>query len=150
MGFTKRIQGLEEIPAKQLIPIGGTTYTAAQLKAIFQAGIEALKTLTDKEAEAKQAAEAFRNAKAVALGLETGLKQWAFAAYGTTSPIPSQLGFAPRKQAVRSVDGKKQAVAQAHATRKARHTLGPKAKLAIKGTVVVPTVPAVPETSVAN
>jgi hypothetical protein len=79
-----------------------------------------------KEAEAK---EFLKEAKAGAA-----------ATFGESSVEFQKMGFSPRKKArALSSDEKKLKVARAAATRVARHTLGSKAKRAVKGAVVAPT-----------
>jgi hypothetical protein len=53
----------------------------------------------------------------------------------TAQEAALDFGFPPPRKTVRTPEEKARAVAQALATREARHTKGPKARLAIKGTV---------------
>lgn len=63
------------------------------------------------------------------------LKQFVIGAFGTTSPKLADFGFVPRTVTPLTVEQKAAAAAKRAATRKARGTTGPKAKLAITGTV---------------
>src|SRR5690349_17141649 len=90
--YTKRLQGLRNIPAKQVISIEGTAYTAAQVIGIFQATLDAMAALTAAEGQVKQARDALYGATAVASAVDSGLKQWAFGQYGSRSQQANDLG----------------------------------------------------------
>jgi hypothetical protein len=66
---------------------------------------------------------------------DRALKGWVNSQFGVGSTQAIAFGFPAPKKPVRSPAAKVKAVAQGKATRTARHTMGPKAKLAIKGTV---------------
>ena len=70
------------------------------------------------------------------------LKRIVIGAFGDQSPKLAAFGFAIAKQAVFTEEQKAVMVAKRLATRKARGTMGPKAKLKIKG--AVPATPATP------
>ena len=139
--FTKRIQGLRGMQGKLAIPIKGKSYSPAQVQALYQACLDAATTLAVLEGQVKEGLVARDGALATCLDLEQGLKAWVNGQFGETSQTASTMGYKPRKTVVRTAKDKQQAVEQGLATRKARNTLGPKAKLQIKGTVVVPSVP---------
>jgi hypothetical protein len=65
-----------------------------------------------------------------------GLKQYVMNAFGKTSPQLADFGFAPPKVATLTAEQKQAAVLKREATRKARGTVGPKAKLAVTGETV--------------
>ena len=142
--YTKRIQALRGVPAKQWIPVEGTAYTAAQVIGIFQASLDAIEAVKVKQGTLKLAVAAEHEARAAAEAVDAGVKLWAFGQYGSRSQMANDLGYQARKVAATSVDTKQRALEQAKATRKARGTVGRKARLKIKGTIPVPTVPADP------
>ncbi len=80
-------------------------------------------------------------------GRET-LKAWVVNQYGATSKEAHDFGFPPPKKPVRTVSSKATAVERNLATREARHTMGPKKRLEVKGTMVVLTAPADPVNTV--
>jgi hypothetical protein len=67
-----------------------------------------------------------------------GWRRTIIAMFGPYNAVLSDFGITPRKKPVRSVDNKKAANEKAKATREARHTVGPKEKAKIKGTVPTP------------
>ena len=88
------------------------------------------------------------SAESARLEADTALEAWVIQEFGAGSQQALDFGFAPPKKAVRTVEEKAQAKVRAKATRAARHTMGSQQKKLIKGTVVVPTAPAAPATSV--
>jgi hypothetical protein len=135
--FTRRIQGLQSLPAKQAILINGETYTVAQAIKIFQATLDALAAVAPQEVEYRRAVASYHEALEAAQALDPGLKQWAFTLFGNKSQQATALGYEARKVATKSVDTLQRAAEKAKATRQARGTLGRKARLKVKGTVTV-------------
>ena len=75
------------------------------------------------------------------------LKDLLLAQFGNASQTLADFGLSPRKErAPMTVEQKAAAAAKRKATRAARGTTGPKAKLAIKGTVPAPVETAPPVT----
>ncbi len=133
----KLIDGLTQhastIPS---IAIGGTTYTTAAIIAVLQARIATGNAVTSTRATWQAAVQADRDkqdqSQAFVSGLRTAL-QVAFA--GQIEPL-ADFGLAPPKpQPHRTPEQKALQAKKAAATRAARHTMGPKQKAAIKGTV---------------
>lgn len=80
--------------------------------------------------------EAIRQYQAIdakATPVITGLKQFVLNTFGRNSPQLADFGFAPRKVTTLTPAKKQQAVQKRAATRAARGTKGPVAKLAITG-----------------
>jgi hypothetical protein len=67
--------------------------------------------------------------------LRMGFKQYLQSRYGKNSPELQKFGFTPAKKPQRPVAAKATGIAKNQATRKARNTIGKKAKLQIRGTV---------------
>jgi hypothetical protein len=67
--------------------------------------------------------------------------------YGPTSATLTDFGLTPRKSKARTVLSKAQAIAKSAATRVARHTLGPREKASIHGTVPPESNPPTPTPS---
>jgi hypothetical protein len=63
------------------------------------------------------------------------------ATLGPTSQTLSQFGFEPRKPRKRTAVAKAAAAQKSRATRAERHTMGPRQKAAIRGTVDKPDKP---------
>jgi hypothetical protein len=131
---TQRLNAFADyVDPNETIYIEGMAHTAAQVVALFQS------CLTDRAAVASAKAEVkARMAKRAAgekarRAAERALKPWVVSRFGTGSKEALDFGFAPPKVTVRSPEDKARAVKQAAATREARHTMGPKAKLKIRG-----------------
>lgn len=124
--------------------LGTRQFTPTELEDFIQARIDAATRVIQAKAAWVQAARAY-----VALDHETSvvladLKRFVMGAFGPQSPRLADFGFAAPKVVTLTEAQKKEAVAKRAATRKARGTLGPKAKLAIKGTPPTGAPPAMP------
>ena len=116
------------------LPVGGGTYTPAEIIQIFKDRIatnQAVQTVTAQRAAAVKADDDKR--------AQTGPTVRAFRrmVQGMFSESPDTLaafGLAPLKVATKDVATKTEAVAKALATRAARHTMGTRQKAKIKGT----------------
>jgi hypothetical protein len=117
------------------LALGGTTYTPATLVAFIQSRIDAANQVATAKATWQHAGTAYLALNKQADVVVHDLKQLVIAAFGGTSPKLADFGFAPRKVTVLTPEEKAAAAAKRAATRAARGTKGPKAKLAIKGTV---------------
>ena len=121
--------------------LGGSTYTPTTLAALIQSRIDEANAVATAKATWQSAAKTYKALDAHVTTVVHDLKQLVIGAFGSTSPKLVDFGFAARKHAVRTPAEKLASAARAKATRKARGTVGPKAKLAIKG-AVEPTPPA--------
>jgi hypothetical protein len=148
VGIKKNLQNVSNLP------LGGQTFTSASLIAFFQSRIDAANAVSAAKAQWLDAGKKYMAVDTTTDLVARGLKQYVMNAFGTTSPVLADFGFAAPKRAPQTVEQKTEAIAKRAATRKARNTMGKKAKLAIKGTVpstapatpVAPTTPAVPTT----
>jgi hypothetical protein len=115
--------------------LGGTTYTPASLVAFIQSRIDAANQSATAKAAWQHAGASYIALNKQADVVVHDLKQLVIGAFGGTSPKLADFGFAPKKVTVLTPEEKAAAAAKRAATRAARGTKGPKAKLAIKGTV---------------
>jgi hypothetical protein len=115
------------------LPLDGETYTPTSLVAFIQSRIDAANEVAAAKAAWIAATKRYATIDAKATGVVTGLKQYVMNAFGKTSPKLADFGFAARKVTTLTTEQKQQAVEKRAATRKARGTLGPVAKLAITG-----------------
>jgi hypothetical protein len=120
------------------LPVGNTSYTPAQIVQFYQdrlatsqAAVDAtaqrtaaIKADVDKQADTRSTARAFRK-------IVSGM-------FAQSPDVLATFGLAPPKVPIRSVDEKTSAVAKAKATRSARHTMGPRQKAKIHGSVPDP------------
>jgi hypothetical protein len=132
----KLIAGLQEHPPPAGLVIGSRPYTTAQAIAIIQGLIDKLRAavaarnayknaITESEAEIKTTQPFLRD-----------LRHSLQITYGDSSATLGDFGLVPRKIGTRSPEVKLAAAEKLRATRKARNTMGPKQKKAIKGNVV--------------
>jgi hypothetical protein len=63
------------------------------------------------------------------------VRHYAAVMFGTNTPEYQDFGFSPPKKAAKTAINKVKAVLQNAATRVARHTMGPKERLQVRGTV---------------
>jgi hypothetical protein len=115
------------------LTVAGTKYTAAQLAAVLQGRIDA-RNATDVAKATYQktvAAEAAQVAGSKVLLART--KTVLLAMYAGSPEVLAAMGLSERKSPVKTVEVKAAALVKSEATRLARHTTGPKAKLKITG-----------------
>jgi hypothetical protein len=136
----------KDLSTTKSIPLGGTTYTPTTLSTFIQSRIDAANEVVTAKAAWQNAAKAYLAINTQANVVVHDLKQFVIGLFGAEASQLSDFGFTPRKKTVLTPDQKVAAAAKRAATRKARGTVGPKAKLAIKGTVptTAPATPAAP------
>jgi hypothetical protein len=145
---TKRLQALKTyVDAKAQIAINGKKHKLADVVAMYQGCLNSRADLATKRSEVKAAMASRASSEQVRRVADRALKAWVTQEFGVESQQAIDFGFPPPKKAARNVGNKAKAVAQAQATRTARHTMGKKQKLSIKGTVLAPTAPAAPATN---
>ncbi len=131
------------------IKLGGTTYTPAELKAVFQAhntAIDAASALHKQWSDSVQTMDA---AAAKADSLFHLLRGALIAQYGPNANAALEaFGMtAPKPRGVKTVKTKAAAVDKTIATRAARHTMGPQQKKLVKGAPAASPSPAVTPTT---
>ncbi len=140
----------KDLHAVTSMAFGGQTYTPTSLVAFFQSRIDAANAVVTARAQWQDAVQKYKLIHATGQVVTRGLKQYVMGTYGETSPVIADFGFTPPKRVSQTPEQKAAAVAKRAATRQARHTVGKKVKLAIKGTVApAPTNPAAPANPVA-
>ena len=126
--------------------LGAQTYTPTSLVAFVQSRINAANAVITAKANWLDAVKTYEALNKQGDVVVHDLKQYVIAAFGATSSKLADFGFTPKKVTVLTPEQKAAAAAKRKATRAARGTKGPKAKLAIKGTVPATdsTTPATP------
>ena len=115
------------------IPVLGTSYTPAQIKAAIQADLDAAAATQTAYAAWLTAVQEERTKHATAHGVLVGLKTYLVAAYGKAKvDVFTDFGFTTPKAASTPPATLVAGAAKARATRAARHTMGKKQRLAIK------------------
>jgi hypothetical protein len=121
--------------------IDGVSAKTADIVAVLQARGDAAKRTLATRATWQEAVLAERNERAKSKTLVSGLRQALKVAFANSPEALADFGLSPRKAAATTPEKRVAAAAKAKATRAARHTMGPKQKKAVKGTVPQ-TVPA--------
>jgi hypothetical protein len=139
------IGGLNDLKAKltSMLLVGAVVPTN-DLVAALQSRIDARKTTESTRATWQTAVQAERDLEDKTKPLVSALKQSLLASFAGDIDTLAKFGLTPRRQHVPTPDEKVAAAAKGKATRAARHTLGPKQRASIKGTV--PTSPPTPST----
>ena len=137
------------------ILLGAQAFTPTSLVAFLQSRIDAANAVLVAKANWQNASKTYTALNKQGTVVVHDLKQYVIAAFGATSSKLADFGFTPKKVTVLTPEQKAAAAAKRAATRKARNTLGPKAKLAITGTVpstgsAAPATPAAPAASPAQ
>lgn len=132
---TKTMEGVDKhFSGVATLSLGGTDMTPAQIKAVYQADIDAQKALDAARSQVKEMVAKKRQTRAGARANRKLLKAYVVGTMGAQAVVVLEdLGIEPPKPPGRKkVAVKAQAVAQAKATRGLRHTMGSREKLKIK------------------
>jgi hypothetical protein len=114
--------------------IAGKKYTPAQVVEIFQARIDRANVVLATRATWRGAVKIERAGLVETKQFASAVRQAVLSMFGTAGSTLADFGLSARKpRRELTSDEKVQAVARAKATRRARHTLGKKQKLAITG-----------------
>jgi hypothetical protein len=126
------------------LTFNGASTTPAQLTQAFQSLDDATTSMDAARAKWQDAVKVQRSTSATVRPLVKAYRSYLVNLYGDASATLGDFGMTPRKApAPRTAAQKATAAARNKATRAARHTMGPKQKAGIKGTVAV-TAPAAP------
>jgi len=121
------------------LAFGGATYTAASLTALLQSYVDLVDSVSVARAAYQAQLAAERAQMPALLVVIHAYVQFIRATFGSSPDALMDFGLLPRKKPQPLTMAQKAlAVAKNLATRAARHTQGPKAKAAIKGTVTAP------------
>ena len=138
-GDQKLIDGLKKHePTLSSLFIGGTSLKTADVIGILQARIDAASTAVSSRATWQTDVKADHDGRAKTKTFVSGLRQALQVAFVGQIDALADFGLKPRKVRVTTPEQKALASAKAKATRAARHTMGPKQKAQIKGTVPAP------------
>jgi hypothetical protein len=134
-GVQALITGTQKHLPSGSLTIGNTTFSSPSLVQLLQSLADAMTKQDAAKTAAKDSLTELADAKNRIDPVIQGYKELLVATYGNASQTLADFGLAPRKaRAPLTVEQKAAAKAKAAATRIARATKGPKAKLAIKGT----------------
>jgi hypothetical protein len=142
--LTNLINGLKKNQPNGSFLIAGVTYTTAQLVKILQQILAAMAVVTTTKGAYQKALVSSKALSTQYGAVLTGLKQTLQIEYIDNPDLLADFGLTPRKPTgVKSPEVKAAAAVKAAATRQARGTKGPKAKLKITG-ATAPATPAEP------
>ncbi len=128
-----------EAAAQQYVPKTGTIlvhaqqYTQQQVVGVYQACLDTRQTLVNLRGQVAAALVAKKQADATMSAFDAGMEAWVATTYGPKSQQAVDFGYAKKAPAKLTVKVKAAAQTKAEATREARGTKGPKAKLKITG-----------------
>jgi hypothetical protein len=151
--LTALINGLTKLQPNSSFTIAGVTYTTATLVTIFQRIIAALSGVSTAKAAWRKASQSSHALQSQYGVLVEGMKHVLLVEASNDPTILEAYGLTPPKpKGPRSPKAKVAAADKAAATREARHTMGPKAKLAITGATAPATAaePAAPAGTTAS
>jgi hypothetical protein len=126
------------------LTIAQIAHPVKELEARIQKDIDASDATDQAKAAWVAQVQAERTGRTQVDPLLRGIKQYVLLNWGESKEASTTLedfGYTPRKPRTVKPQTKVTAAAKAKATRTARHTVGPKKKLAIKGTVSATTAP---------
>jgi hypothetical protein len=131
------------------LTVAGDEYTPKSLIAVLNAENDASSAVDSTRAQLESELVTHRTAKVKAAAVRSALKAYILGTYGKKAvQMLGDFGMSvPKATGKRTVEAKAKAVAQNLATREARHTMGKKQKLTIKGTVPTATAAETPSSN---
>ena len=134
----QRITALtDHVPPNAEIAIDGVIHTAAGVIAMYQHCLDGRARLAARRADVQVELAARVVSEETRLANDRALKAYVTHRFGAHSKEALDFGFPPPKDQKKTPETKARAVDLAKATREARHTIGPKKKLEIRGTLDV-------------
>ena len=128
--------GLQKHLANQSFPVGTTTYTVTSLVQLLGSLIAAIEAVNAAQVSATNAVANLKAMNASASPVVSAVVRVVAAMFASDAAALADFGLKARKaRTPLTTEQKAAAKAKAEATRKARGTKGPKAKLAVKGNV---------------
>jgi hypothetical protein len=128
-GTRKHLTGITSLP------VGSGVLTPAQIAAIFDERAAAGVAVQAATAARTATVKAFHDKRAQTASFVSAYRRVVLGMFSESPDTLAAFGLQPPKSPKKTVATKAEAVAKNEATRKARNTMGKKAKLAIKGTV---------------
>lgn len=130
--LTAVTQGVEQqLPPNVALQLLGKSWTVAQLVQLFTAAKTAMQTVQATRVQLLKDMQAQKQALQAARELYMALERYLQGLWGKGSPVLAQYGFSVQQPRAKSAAKKAVAAALGKLTRKARHTMGRRQKLAI-------------------
>ena len=137
--------------ANEVLAFGGTTSTVAQVLAALQAIIDLRAAAEQAKAAATAKVAAEQSQLPPAVAVMRGFTSFVRSRFGSDPEALGDFDLSPRKAPTpKTAEEKAVSVAKAQATREARHTMGPKAKQSVKGSITAELVVTPTTTEPAN
>jgi hypothetical protein len=137
-----RIAGVKKyIDPNADIPVDGKLVKPADFIAVFQADIDAHNGVDTLQAQVKSSIASRKTKDADRRVYDKALKAYVANRFGADSTEAHAFGYPPPKAKKKTAETKAAAAKKAEATRAARHTMGSKQKVQLKGTAVVDVTP---------
>jgi len=135
----------KHFPGATPLAFGSATYTPAALTQLFQSFVDGAAGVVAAQAQYKAKLEAQRALTVTVRTVILAFRSFVIATFSHSPDVLADFGIAPRKAPTPTPAATKAlAVEKRLATREARHTMGKKEKLAIKGSVPEPVTPPAP------
>ncbi len=134
------IAGTAKLDATKSIPLAGHEYTPAQITTSLNRVVALREAVDTAKAAAKDPLAAEKAELPALRALMSALVAYVKVVYRDQPSLLEAFGIQPKVRTPLSVEQKAAAAAKRAATRKARNTMGPVAKKAVKGNVVGVTV----------
>ena len=142
-GLQRITVALDDNLSGKSVVLNGKVWKVADLRAAIQAVIDLFTATTASQAAWRKDVADEKTARASIRPDIDALRAYIGATYGTNSKVYTDFGFVARKQGKPSAKTVATRVEKTLATRKARNTMGKKARLKITGVVQPAIVPAV-------
>jgi hypothetical protein len=134
--YQRAIEGVVQCLAGETFTLGGKSVTSEAAIAIMQQHIDVVQASAAAHTAWLQAVVKERTTtKAISAPFLAALRIYVAARFGIQSDEYRAFGFVPPKPRIATPEAKVVGAAKLRATRKARHTMGSKQRLAIVGTV---------------
>jgi hypothetical protein len=134
---TQRLNALERnvTDPSTKIPMNGEQTALADVIAIYQRCLDTRAAVRELVGAIRVAMAARAEAEEARHRADRALKPWVANHFGEASREAHDFGFPPGRKGVMTAEQKARAVELGRATRAARHTMGKKERLAIRGTL---------------
>jgi hypothetical protein len=131
----KLIDGTEKFLAKYPeLPVGSQSMATADIVKVFQGRISTSKAVLAADAARTAAIKADRDERNKTSAFAQAFRRMVVGMFFQSPDTLATFGLKAPKVVKKTVETKSTAVAKSEATRKARHTMGPKQKKDVKGT----------------
>jgi hypothetical protein len=133
---TQRITALtDHVQPSAIIAVNGSLHSATEVIGMFQQCIDDRARLAARRAEVQIELANRAQSEAMRRAVDRALKAYVVNQFGEGSKEALDFGFPPPRPGKKSPEEKARAVLLAKATREARHPIGPKKRLEIKGKI---------------